>query len=426
MPTTARPARPARTGLAALAGLALALSGAGVAGAAQPAAATDGTDRADRAAPARGSLVFIRDHDVWVARGDGTGARAVTTDGTVRSGYGSPSQADNGTIVAQRGQRIVRLSPAGRVLGRIDPQPVPNGLGHLIDGIPVELDISPDGRRVAYTFTSFECDSVAGCYQRFATGVTRSDYGSDPVGESTRNSPVWITNNRLLLGGGGGISIHLQTVGSAETRWFADSDTGGDGGEDLSEPVLSPDGRYLAAVRGYGGGTHIAWYDVSGDPRGSTPVAPSRKCFTSHDPSLGGPAFSAGGTLAWEEGTDLWATSDPSSCAHQPEVFVRNAQQPSFSSWTYRVPAPENTVRPAVAGTAQVGRRLTARVGTWTPRPTSYAYQWLRGTTPIRGATRATYVPTRLDGGRRVTVRVVARGPGGTGAAVAPGRVVRR
>ncbi len=79
-----------------------------------------------------------------------------------------------------------------------------------------------------------------------------------------------------------------------------------------------------------------------------------------------------------------------------------------------------------MAGTAKVGKRLTARVGTWTPRPASYAYQWLRGTTPIRGATRATYVPTRLDGGKRVTVRVVARGTGGRGTAVAPARVVAR
>ena len=107
-------------------------------------------------------------------------------------------------------------------------------------------------------------------------------------------------------------------------------------------------------------------------------------------------------------------------------MFVRDAAQPSFSDWTYRIPAPENTVRPTVAGTAKVGKRLTARVGTWTPRPASYAYQWLRGTTPIRGATHAGYVPVRADGGKRVTVRVVARGAGGTGRAVAPARVVRR
>lgn len=416
-----------RSRLVPLAALALSLSGASVVAGAQPATADVGAS-VQQAASARGSLVFIRDHDVWMARGDGTGARPVTTDGTVRSTYGSPSQADDGTIVAQRGQRIVRLTPAGRVLGTIDPKPVPNGLGHHLDGVPIDLDISPDGRRVAYTFTSFECDSVAGCHQRYATAVTRSDHASDPVGQSTRNAPEWITDNRLLLSGGGGISVYLQTIGSAEQYWFADSDTGGGGWdfEDLSYPVLSPDGRYLAAVRGYDDGTHIAWYDVIGDPRAATPGFPKRKCETSADRTLGSPVFSPGGTLAWEEGADLWATTDPADCLHQPQVFVRNASQPAFSAWTYRVPAPENTVRPTVAGTAKVGKRLTARPGAWTPRPASYRYQWLRGGRPIRGATRATYALTRADGGKRISVRVTARGAGGTRAVVSPARAVAR
>ncbi|MEE1805159.1 hypothetical protein, partial [Streptomyces sp. BE133] len=38
--------------------------------------------------------------------------------------------------------------------------------------------------------------------------------------------------------------------------------------------------------------------------------------------------------------------------------------------------APKATTQPTISGTAKVGRTLTAAHGTWTPAPTSYAYQW--------------------------------------------------
>ncbi|WP_062289049.1 carboxypeptidase-like regulatory domain-containing protein [Demequina phytophila] len=63
--------------------------------------------------------------------------------------------------------------------------------------------------------------------------------------------------------------------------------------------------------------------------------------------------------------------------------------------------------RPSLAGTPRVGTRLTARTGTWNPTPT-FTYRWWRGTTPIKGATRATYVPVRADRGRAVHVTVTA------------------
>jgi hypothetical protein len=48
------------------------------------------------------SLVFIKDHDVWLSQPDGSGQYRVTTDGTADNPYASPSQADDGTIVAMR------------------------------------------------------------------------------------------------------------------------------------------------------------------------------------------------------------------------------------------------------------------------------------------------------------------------------------
>src|SRR5271166_1224994 len=61
------------------------------------------------AAPAAAdSLVFIRQNNVWLSNQDGTGQYQVTLDGTPSSPYSSPSQADDGTIVA------LRTPPGGR------------------------------------------------------------------------------------------------------------------------------------------------------------------------------------------------------------------------------------------------------------------------------------------------------------------------
>ncbi|WP_200954858.1 hypothetical protein, partial [Nocardioides sp. Root79] len=41
-----------------------------------------------------------------------------------------------------------------------------------------------------------------------------------------------------------------------------------------------------------------------------------------------------------------------------------------------------NDGKPAVTGTAKVGQQLTGTAGSWTPTPTSVAYQWLADGTP--------------------------------------------
>jgi hypothetical protein len=58
---------------------------------------------------------------------------------------------------------------------------------------------------------------------------------------------------------------------------------------------------------------------------------------------------------------------------------------------------PANTSAPAVTGTATVGSTLTVTNGNWNYVPTNYAYQWMRGVTPISGATSSTYVIATAD-----------------------------
>ena len=61
---------------------------------------------------------------------------------------------------------------------------------------------------------------------------------------------------------------------------------------------------------------------------------------------------------------------------------------------------------PAISGTVQVGKTLTARPGTWRPDGIELAYQWKRGTSNIVGATTSTYALVAADAGATISVRV--------------------
>ena len=92
-------------------------------------------------------------------------------------------------------------------------------------------------------------------------------------------------------------------------------------------------------------------------------------------------------------------------------------------------PTMKNTARPTVTGKAQVGVRLTAAPGTWTPSGATYAYQWYADGVAVSGATRRTFTPAAAQLGQRVRVKVTARLADATSAsttsaatpAVAPG-----
>jgi hypothetical protein len=66
------------------------------------------------AVAAADSLVYVKDGNVFLSAADGSAAKQVTTDG----GYESPSQADDGTIVA--GRRTEENGRTPRRLHRVD------------------------------------------------------------------------------------------------------------------------------------------------------------------------------------------------------------------------------------------------------------------------------------------------------------------
>jgi hypothetical protein len=68
------------------------------------------------------------------------------------------------------------------------------------------------------------------------------------------------------------------------------------------------------------------------------------------------------------------------------------------------LPAPVNSVLPAITGTAVIGQTLSVSTGTWANSPSAYSYQWKRDNVSIGGATSNTYVIPSTTGGLSCTV----------------------
>ncbi|WBU36949.1 hypothetical protein [Homoserinibacter sp. YIM 151385] len=67
---------------------------------------------------------------------------------------------------------------------------------------------------------------------------------------------------------------------------------------------------------------------------------------------------------------------------------------------------------PRILGTATVGETLRGHVGTWTPKPAGYRYQWYANGSPIEGATAKSYTLTADEAADTVTLVVTGSAPG--------------
>jgi len=91
----------------------------------------------------------------------------------------------------------------------------------------------------------------------------------------------------------------------------------------------------------------------------------------------------------------------------------------SGSAWPYLasvVPAtflPFPWTKPAIGGSPQVGRTLTAVPGTWVPEGATLSYQWTADDKPILGANQPTYVVTTGEVGKEIRVVVSATSAAG-------------
>lgn len=388
------------------------------------------------AAPAQattdGTLVFIKDHDIWIAKGDGSSQRAVTKDGTYADPYRSPSMSEAGVIAASHGTRIYRMTQAGKVLNTMDPPAMKNTIGHFVDGVPVDVAISPNGKLIAYTFVGYEAGMA-----RFATGYTAADRltSTAPHKPTYFRSPSWIGNSRTLQTGGFGSQVMIHDLGDTPIHWWDDADWASPS-TDLSNSELSPDGQWVTATRDYSENSHIVSAKVHGNARTGTPILPTATCLYGFNEalSLDDPTWAPDSRrLAWTEpGQGIYVTADAttSTCSAAPRLLIRGGSEADWSPAGLS-PAPKaalrNTRKPSFAGTRKAGKTLTARPGAWTPSATSYSYRWYRNGKSISGATKRTYKVKKSDRGRKIAVRIQARRSGyPSGTAISPSLRIAR
>ena len=287
-----------------------------------------------------GSIVFVKNHDVWIANSDGSGQYQVTRNGTADSPWRSPSQADDGTIAASHDVQIVRMKQNGAVLNTINPPPLKNSVSHMVDGVPVKVAISPDGKLISWTFVTYECPIGVSCGARPVTGYSAAGGLTDPskYGSTYFTDPSWIGNTRTLQSGGYGSQVNIDDLGSGEpVHWFDDGDYT-ENSTDLSDAELAPDGSRLAAVRGYGSSTHIIWYTVNGNAKqGPPPAAPTPECLTGELEGLGGPTWAPDSkSLIWEEPDGIWLKSGIGGACDtpQPKLLIPGGSEPDWGPAT--------------------------------------------------------------------------------------------
>src|SRR3712207_373630 len=211
------------------------------------------------------SLVYVKDHNVWVANPDGSGQRQLTTDGLEALPYESPSQADDGTILAIRGERFVKLDRLGRRIGAPLPSILVGRPPNAYAFGPFSAKISPDGTKLAYgigtlstwfdhgTNTTWTDPKEAVIWQDAVTGA---QLGFTMFYED----PSWLQDStRALINNSGNRiapQIALSAIGQNHNdvlHVFSDHDSRPAGeaySMDVSDPEAPPAGDKIAPLRG--------------------------------------------------------------------------------------------------------------------------------------------------------------------------------
>ncbi len=292
-------------------------------------AAVLSSDDAQAAAP-RGSILYLKQGKLWLTSSDGKVKRRIRHAGR----FVNPSQADSGVIVAQRGVRLYRLSRKGKQLNRpILPPFRTNRILPAFNG-PFWPQVSPDGRRIAYSysFTAERFDFGCSCVlttpslnTTFTASNRATDNPAPSVGLNNMYSkPSWIDNRRVLMtteslydfGGNVLDTIAIDPVGGGENsyqRWFAECV----GCESLETLRLWPldDGemtRQLDRTVFVSGplGTKDVGDRLLIHPLPAPPLAIPQRFCTVAGPSRGrfsSPTWSPDGrSLAWADGRGVW------------------------------------------------------------------------------------------------------------------------
>jgi hypothetical protein len=226
------------------------------------------------------SLVYIKDYNVWTANPDGTGARPITTDGFKELPYGSPSQSDDGTILAARGEKFVKLDRQGNRIGNPLPSILVGRPPWALAVGPFDPQISPDGHKLAYWIgtwsTWFDYGSSINWTEPHDAVIWQdADTGAQLGFTLNYQKPSWFQDSQHALLNQPMNRFAAQIVAGAlganehdSTPILKDSDSKPAGeyySQDLADPELTKAGDKLVTLRGPDQET-IRFYDMRSGP----------------------------------------------------------------------------------------------------------------------------------------------------------------
>ena len=313
------------------------------------ASAAGGTTAAARA----GSILYLKAGKLWVASPDGRVRRRIRHGGR----FLNPSQADNGTIVAQRGIYLHRLNRRGRQLNRPITTPFrTNPILPAFNG-PFWPEVSPDGTRIAYTysFVASHFDWACGCYvtsPSLNTSYTPANrFEESPEVFRFYSNASWV-DNRSVLGTaqhlfdyGGNVlnSVAVDPLGGGDDSyrtWFSECNPCDDlvtlQLQRVDEGEMTRQRDKLVFVAGALGGeldgSRLLIYRMQGMP----PAFPTGPCqVTGPNGKFTSPTWSPDGrSLAWQDSRGIWVgrVGDVSgrTCQLTRRLLVPGGSQPDW------------------------------------------------------------------------------------------------
>ncbi|MBN9612009.1 MAG: hypothetical protein J0H64_00820 [Actinobacteria bacterium] len=383
-----------------------------------------GSAPAAHAATGGGSIVYIKNYNVWITDGDGTVHKQIVGGGTKANPWRSPTQSDAGVVVAHRAGVVYRMNQRGQLFNAFVPPKLFDSIGNTLSGRDLtETAISPDGSKIAYTYFKYSLGK-----KRWATAFTASDRITDPMKWDIAffDKPSWVTNSRVAVNNWTRLDSHLIDLGQRDIPWFSERFYTPDPKE-LSDLEVSRDGRWTVGVRGDVGDQSVVMIRNEGDVR--TSASPWKPVFGMSNPcnigladgNLTSPTIAPdSSTVAWAEPSGIYRASGLSApCDPATKVDILVAAGGSNPSWSKaaigQTPAVKHLAlkkKPKVTGKARVGKTLRVSRGTWSPAPISVSYQWTRDGKSISGATKTKYKLRKKDRRHRIAVKVIVRGSG--------------
>jgi hypothetical protein len=317
------------------------------------------------------SILYIDGGNVWSAHPDGS-AKIQLTDG---GDWHSPTQADDGTFAAVEGtSNLIQLfAPDGRPLHTISTVGTKSSDGGQFAPRPLDLSLTPDGSRLAYSYKEWSCPVVSTCgtVQRATmytdTNVTEATPFATYGVQSGVSDPEWISDDRALVFGGYLKQVNIDPLGGGDdsyTNWMRPR-------EDMGDGELSRDMTRMATTWGYGADKIIVFWVVDGDPRTELPPPqPEEACETTADPNSADPSWSPDGSavaFAFSEGIEVvrfsgYRRHEEGGCTvGSQNVITATGSEPDWGPaeppavrWS-AAPAPTSAPGPAASAPASNG-----------------------------------------------------------------------